>query len=46
MLLSGRRQLSGSKHGIKIEDIVIEEVVSTRCLGGPIRKVILQSCWL
>ena len=33
MLLSGRRQLTGPKHAIKMGDYVIEEVVSTRCLG-------------
>ena len=33
MLLSGRGQLTGPKQAIKMGDYVIEEVVSTRCLG-------------
>ena len=33
MLLSGRGQLTGPKQVIKMGDYVIEEVVSTRCLG-------------
>ena len=33
MLLSGCRQLTGPKQAIKMGDYVIEEVVSTRCLG-------------
>ena len=33
MLLSRRRQLTGPKEAIKMGDYVIEEVVSTRCLG-------------
>ena len=31
--LSGCRQLTGPKQAIKIDDYVIKEVVSTRCLG-------------
>ena len=33
MLLSGRGQLTGPKQVIKMGDYVIEEMVSTRCLG-------------
>ena len=33
MLLSGCGQLTGPKQAIKMGDYVIEEVVSTRCLG-------------
>ena len=33
MLLSGRGQLTGPKQVIKMGDYVIDEVVSTRCLG-------------
>ena len=33
VLLSGRRQLTGLKQTIKMGNYVIEEVVSTRCLG-------------
>jgi len=31
--LSGCRQLTGPKQAIKMDDYVIKEVVSTRCLG-------------
>ena len=34
MLLSGCGQLTGPKQAIKMVDYVIEEVVSTRCLGS------------
>lgn len=33
MLLGGRGQCTGPKQAIKMGDYVIEEVVSTRCLG-------------
>ena len=40
MLLSGREQLTGPKQAIKMGDYVIEEVVSTRCLGVQINNAL------
>ena len=40
MLLSGRRLLIGPKQAIKMGDYVIEEVVSTRCLGVQMDKAL------
>ena len=40
MLLSGRGQLTGPKQAIKMGDYVIEEVVSTRCLGVQINNAL------
>ena len=41
MLLSGRGQLTGPKQAIKMGDyVIIEEVVSTRCLGVQIDKAL------
>ena len=44
MLLSGRGQLTEPKQAIKMGDyVIIEEVVSTRCLGVQIDKALIGS---